>query len=79
MSKKNEQKLKVGVIFGGRSGEHEVSLNSAQSVMGALNPDKYDVIPIGIDKNGRWLTGNAMETLTEGKNGSHHATLLPDP
>jgi D-alanine-D-alanine ligase len=74
-----QNKLRVGVIFGGRSGEHEVSLNSAQSVMAALNPDKYDVIPIGIDKNGRWLTGNPMGTLTEGKNGSHHATLLPDP
>ncbi len=74
-----QNKLRVGVIFGGRSGEHEVSLNSAQSVMRALDRDKYEVIPIGIDKNGRWLTGNVMETLSEGKNGSHHATLLPDP
>jgi D-alanine-D-alanine ligase len=46
--------------------------------MHALNPDKYEVIPIGIDKNGRWLTGDVMGTLTEGKT-SHHATLLPDP
>ncbi len=78
MSENRQQKLRVGVIFGGRSGEHEVSLNSAQSVMRALNPDKYEVIPIGIDKNGRWLTGDVVGTLTEGK-ASHHATLLPDP
>ena len=78
MTNNGKDKLRVGVIFGGRSGEHEVSLNSAQSVMRALNPDKYDVIPIGIDKNGRWLTGDVVGTLTEGK-ASHHATLLPDP
>ena len=54
------KRIRVGVIFGGRSGEHEVSLNSAQSVMNALNPAKYDVLPIGIDKNGRWLTGNVV-------------------
>ena len=79
MNKNGKRKLKVGIIFGGRSGEHEVSLDSAQSVMRALNPDKYEVIPIGIEKNGRWLTGDVVGTLTEGKNGSHHATLLPDP
>ncbi|MCB8978968.1 MAG: D-alanine--D-alanine ligase [Ardenticatenaceae bacterium] len=78
MSKNGKQKLRVGVIFGGRSGEHEVSLNSAQSVMRALNPDKYEVIPIGIDKDGRWLTGDVVGTLTEGK-ASYRATLLPDP
>jgi D-alanine-D-alanine ligase len=78
MSKNGKDKLRVGVIFGGRSSEHEVSLNSAQSVMRALNPDKYEVIPIGIDKNGRWLSGDVVGTLTEGKT-SHHATLLPDP
>lgn len=72
-------KLKVGVIFGGRSGEHEVSLNSAKSVMAALDRDKYDVIPIGIDKNGRWLTGDPMAALTEGRETTRPATLLPDP
>ncbi len=50
--------LRVGVIFGGRNSEHEVSLQSARSVMAALNKDKYDVVPIGIDKQGRWLTGS---------------------
>jgi D-alanine-D-alanine ligase len=48
-------KLRVGVIFGGRSGEHEVSLRSAHSVLEALDRDKYDVIPIAITKEGKWL------------------------
>jgi D-alanine-D-alanine ligase len=72
------RKIKVGVIFGGRSGEHEVSLLSAQSVMEALDREKYDVVPIGITKNGRWLTGDVVAALTEGKTASH-AALLPDP
>lgn len=76
---KPQQKIKIGVIFGGRSGEHEVSLKSAQSVMKALDATKYDVVPIGIDKNGRWLTGGVMKTLAEGEQSSHPATLLPDP
>jgi D-alanine-D-alanine ligase len=45
-------KLRVGVIFGGRSGEHEVSLVSASSVMQALDKEKYDVVPIGITQGG---------------------------
>ena len=51
------KKIRVSVIFGGRSGEHEISLISAESVMRALNKDKYDVLPIGITKEGRWLIG----------------------
>lgn len=47
-------KLKVGVLYGGRSGEHEVSLMSAESVMAALDKEKYEVIPIKIEKDGRW-------------------------
>ncbi|HOU42072.1 MAG TPA: D-alanine--D-alanine ligase A, partial [Promineifilum sp.] len=43
-------KLRIGVLFGGRSGEHEVSLRSARSVMAALDPDRYEVVPIGITK-----------------------------
>jgi len=50
-------KIKLGVIFGGRSKEHEVSLNSAQSVISALNKEKYEIIPIVITKNGAWLIG----------------------
>src|SRR3972149_1577823 len=53
------QKRRVGVLFGGRSGEHEVSLVSAASVLRGLNRDKYDVIPIGITKEGRWVLPEA--------------------
>ena len=74
-----ERKIKVGILFGGRSGEHEVSLRSAASVMAALDRDKYEVVPIGITKNGRWLTGDVMAALTSGSDASHPATLLPDP
>jgi D-alanine-D-alanine ligase len=74
-----EGKLRVGVIFGGRSGEHEVSLMSARSVMSALDPEKYDIIAIGIDREGRWLTGEPMAALMNGKASARAATLLPDP
>ncbi|HEX3941975.1 MAG TPA: D-alanine--D-alanine ligase A, partial [Acidobacteriaceae bacterium] len=49
------KKLRVGVLFGGRSGEHEISLLSAASVLQAIDPAKYDVVPIGITKEGRWV------------------------
>jgi D-alanine-D-alanine ligase len=52
------RKIRVGIIFGGRSGEHEVSLRSAQSVMRAIDKDKYEVVPIGITKEGHWLADN---------------------
>jgi D-alanine-D-alanine ligase len=52
-----DEKLRVGVIFGGRSGEHEVSVASAASVMRALDPEKYEIVPIGITHEGRWLAG----------------------
>ena len=52
-----ERKLRVGVIFGGRSGEHEVSIASAASVMAALDKEKYEIVPIGITREGRWLAG----------------------
>jgi D-alanine-D-alanine ligase len=51
------RRLRVGVLFGGRSGEHEVSLRSARNVMAALDPDRYEVVPIGISKAGIWLSG----------------------
>jgi len=61
------KKLRVGVIFGGRSGEHEVSLVSAQGIMNAMDKEKYEIIPIGITKEGRWLTtGDPMELLQSG-------------
>ncbi|HLN19001.1 MAG TPA: D-alanine--D-alanine ligase family protein [Patescibacteria group bacterium] len=55
--KKNMAKLNLAVIFGGKSGEHEVSLKSASQVMTALNPEKYNIIPIAITKGGNWLVG----------------------
>jgi len=60
-------RLRVGVIFGGQSGEHEVSLASARSVIAALDPARYEVVPIGITHRGRWLTnGDPMALLTAG-------------
>jgi D-alanine-D-alanine ligase len=57
-------KIRIGVLFGGQSGEHEVSLTSARAVMAALDRDKYDVLPIGITKQGRWMAGdNAIPVL----------------
>ena len=57
------KKLRVGVLFGGRSGEHEVSLLSAASVLNAIDKEKYEVVPIGITKDGRWLTAEHAENL----------------
>jgi D-alanine-D-alanine ligase len=69
------KKIRVGVIFGGQSGEHEVSLVSAQSVMRALDPRRYEVVPIGITREGKWLGGgNPMRQLREAA--SARGTLL---
>jgi D-alanine-D-alanine ligase len=65
------KKLRVGILFGGRSGEHEVSLLSAASVLNAIHKDKYEVVPIGITKDGRWVTAGDAENLLQGK-------LLPE-
>jgi D-alanine-D-alanine ligase len=75
------QKIRVGVIFGGRSGEHEVSLASAQSVMDAIDETKYKVVPIGITKDGRWIaSGDPMKALQAGDaDASQPAALLGDP
>jgi D-alanine-D-alanine ligase len=60
-------KLRVGVLFGGRSGEHEVSLLSAASVLNAIDKKKYDVVPIGITKEGQWVTAVHAERLLKGE------------
>src|SRR3989440_4620363 len=60
-----KKKRRVGLIFGGRSGEHEVSLASATSVMANLDSDKYEVVPIGITKGGSWLLGTEPARLLE--------------
>jgi len=59
----SQKKLRVGLVFGGRSGEHEVSLASAKSVMDNLDPAKYEVVPIGITKAGTWLLGATPDKL----------------
>jgi D-alanine-D-alanine ligase len=74
-------KVRVGLIFGGRSGEHEVSLMSARGVMSAIDTDKYEVVPIGITKEGRWLaSGDPMKALSSGMVAeSNPAMLLAEP
>jgi D-alanine-D-alanine ligase len=74
------KRLRVGVIFGGRSGEHEVSLASAASVIRALDPEKYEAVPIGITKDGRWLVGTtAQKMLSEVLKSGERVWLPPDP
>jgi D-alanine-D-alanine ligase len=58
-----KKKLRVGVLFGGRSGEHEVSLRSARSILKAMDPKKYEVVELGIGKDGRWLQGADAQAL----------------
>ncbi|HWP34469.1 MAG TPA: D-alanine--D-alanine ligase family protein [Thermodesulfobacteriota bacterium] len=76
------RKLTVAVLFGGRSGEHEVSLESAACVMEAIDRRKYDVLPIGITREGRWIaSGDPLAALRSGQvNGHQQTALLPgDP
>ncbi len=61
-----QKKLRVGILFGGRSGEHEVSLLSAASVLKSIDREKFDVVPIGITKEGRWLAAADAHDLLEG-------------
>jgi D-alanine-D-alanine ligase len=60
------KKIRVGILFGGRSGEHEVSLLSAASVLQTIDRSKYDVIPVGITKQGQWVTAGYAERLLQG-------------
>ena len=76
-----EKKLHIAVLFGGRSGEHDVSLMSARSVLSVLDPAKYEVTQIGITHEGTWLTGDDVLDKFE-KNetdGLLHAVVFPDP
>jgi D-alanine-D-alanine ligase len=74
-------RLRIGVLFGGRSGEHEVSLQSARAVMAALEQAGHDVVPIGITREGRWLVGgDPLRALSSGELTSERpATMLPEP
>src|SRR5215813_8120774 len=65
MMGEEHRKITVGLLFGGRSAEHDVSRASAANELRALNPDRYDIFLIGIDRDGRWLacdTGNGAGT-----------------
>jgi D-alanine-D-alanine ligase len=76
----SQKRLRVGILFGGRSGEHEVSLASAASVIRALNPEKYEAVPIGIAKDGRWLVGSgALKLLADVLKSGDRVVLPPDP
>src|SRR6202521_4968011 len=82
-----EQKTRVGVLFGGRSGEHEISLRSALTVMSGMDPGKYEIVPIGIGRDGRWyLPSDAIAMLKEATpklralgRGGTPVSLLPHP
>jgi D-alanine-D-alanine ligase len=84
----NKKKQRIGLVFGGRSGEHEVSLASATSVMANVDSDKYEVVPIGITKEGAWLLGieparliAAEQSVSEGGGAEETTavTLTSDP
>ena len=94
-NRSSDKKIRVGVVFGGRSAEHEVSLVSAKAVLNAIDPEKYDVALIGVTREGRWISlgdaqlaaGNKpdplalMEPFSNPKAGDNAAqtALLPDP
>jgi len=76
------RRIRVAIVFGGRSGEHEVSLVSAQGIMKAIDKEKYEVLPIGITKEGQWIAGgDPMRALQSGMAAgeSRPAALLGDP
>jgi D-alanine-D-alanine ligase len=76
----DKKRLRVGVLFGGRSGEHEVSLVSAASVIRGLDPDKYEAVPIGISKEGHWLIGGAAQKmLPEVLKAGQRVVMAADP
>src|ERR1700686_4362557 len=80
MTPDNKKRLRIGILFGGRSGEHEASLASAASVIRGLDPDKYEAVPIGISKEGHWLVGaGAQKMLPEVLKGGQRVMMTADP
>ncbi|WP_124727061.1 D-alanine--D-alanine ligase [Staphylospora marina] len=73
-----KKKLRVAVLFGGKSGEHEVSLSSAASVIQSMDPDKYEVIPVGITKEGVFKLGRAAMPMIEGNLSQERVKLLQE-
>ncbi len=72
-------RLRIGVLFGGRSTEHEVSILSAQSIIAAMDPERFEAVPLYIDKNGRWLVGGSLKRLVSEDAASTYVYLPPDP
>ena len=83
-------RIRVALLFGGQSEEHDVSLRSALTVMGALDPARYEVVPIGITRDGSWLSGGdpmrqltahsplfALESGHQGKTTTNRARMPP--
>ena len=73
------KRLRVGVLFGGRSTEHEVSILSAQSIIAAMDPQRFEAVPLYIDKEGRWLTGDSLKRLVNNVAAQNYVYLPPDP
>ena len=73
------KRLRVGVLFGGRSTEHEVSILSAQSIIAAMDPQRFEAVPLYIDKEGRWLTGDSLKRLVSNAAARKYVYLPPDP
>src|ERR1700744_948504 len=65
-----KKKLRVGVLFGGKSGEHDISLRSARSILAAIDRKKYDVVELGITREGRWLQSTGARGLLSGDTGT---------
>ncbi|MGZ9225251.1 MAG: D-alanine--D-alanine ligase family protein [Anaerolineales bacterium] len=76
-----DHKLRVAVLFGGRSGEHDVSLMSARSLLSVLDPQRYELVQIGITPEGKWLTGeDVLGKFENGKvDGLQHVIVSPNP
>lgn len=76
-----DKKIKLAVIFGGRSGEHEVSLASARAVLDVIDPGRYELFQVGITHDGAWLTGDDVHQKFESEQiaGLESAVLFPDP
>ena len=77
------RKIRVGVVFGGRSGGHEVSLRSAESIIRAMDKSKYEVVPIGITKEGKWLKSEDAKALLPrdviDSKVKEHVAIIGDP
>lgn len=73
-----QPRIRIGVVFGGRSGEHEISLRSAESIIRSLDPARYEVVPIAITHEGQWLASKQPAALLPAKEAIQHALTLGD-